>query len=361
MFPRVLVFLCLFYCVGLSGQYTDQINSNRPGVSIGAFSVGKGVVQFESGSAYRSYYHSGFNQSSLKGNAAYYALRWGFGHEKFELTYLGEYFTGTLINRYTSGALESEQRGFLKNFIGFKWLLFDPYRKVREPNLYSWKANNSFQLHDLIPAVSLTGGANLNFFSSRRFPYGQLFSSLYVPSRYTQIYEGENAEPDYDFRLTLATQAHFLPNWVWVNNFTLNRLASPYPEFEYVVTLTHNIKPRWSVYVENQGIFSGLGNDLIFRSGMAYLISNQLQLELGTGGNIKTNPSIFLTNFGLSYRLDFHEPFEQFQADFLKAEKKENRFYNRQRRKGFKELTKMEKKLKRNEKKFLNKKRLSTK
>ena len=29
------------------GQYTDQINSNRPGASIGAFSVGKNVVQFE--------------------------------------------------------------------------------------------------------------------------------------------------------------------------------------------------------------------------------------------------------------------------------------------------------------------------
>ena len=33
----------------LSAQYTDQINSNRPGASIGAFSVGTRVIQFEAG------------------------------------------------------------------------------------------------------------------------------------------------------------------------------------------------------------------------------------------------------------------------------------------------------------------------
>ena len=33
----------------INSQYTDQINSNRPGASVGAFSVGKNVIQSELG------------------------------------------------------------------------------------------------------------------------------------------------------------------------------------------------------------------------------------------------------------------------------------------------------------------------
>ena len=45
--------LSLFLTGAIHAQYTDQINSNRPGVSIGAFAVGKGIVQFEGGFEYR--------------------------------------------------------------------------------------------------------------------------------------------------------------------------------------------------------------------------------------------------------------------------------------------------------------------
>ena len=43
-----------FFSLSVFGQYTDQINSNRPGASIGAFSVGTRVIQFEAGAEYRS-------------------------------------------------------------------------------------------------------------------------------------------------------------------------------------------------------------------------------------------------------------------------------------------------------------------
>ena len=43
-----------FFSLSVFGQYTDQINSNRPGASIGAFSVGTRVIQFEAGAEYRT-------------------------------------------------------------------------------------------------------------------------------------------------------------------------------------------------------------------------------------------------------------------------------------------------------------------
>ena len=48
------LFLFIFSSSILIAQYTDQINSNRPGASIGAFSVGKNVYQSEIGFAYRN-------------------------------------------------------------------------------------------------------------------------------------------------------------------------------------------------------------------------------------------------------------------------------------------------------------------
>ena len=59
------------------GQYTDQINSNRPGASIGAFSVGKNVVQFEGGTELRTYEHRSYNNSKVNANLFFLSIRYG--------------------------------------------------------------------------------------------------------------------------------------------------------------------------------------------------------------------------------------------------------------------------------------------
>ena len=41
-----------------NAQYTEVINSNRPGESVGAFAVGTGVIQLESGFFYEQRDHS---------------------------------------------------------------------------------------------------------------------------------------------------------------------------------------------------------------------------------------------------------------------------------------------------------------
>ena len=48
MKKHLIIFLFLTPLV-LSAQYTETINSNRPGTSHGAFSIGKDVLQFELG------------------------------------------------------------------------------------------------------------------------------------------------------------------------------------------------------------------------------------------------------------------------------------------------------------------------
>ena len=316
--------ICFFLFISffIEAQYTDQINSNRPGLSIGAFAVGKDVVQAEVGIAYRHYAHSGYNNSTFDGGVGFLSLRWGFLMETLELTYEGKYILGTLNSKINSIPSLSTRKGFLQNFIGVKYLLYDPFKKEKSTNVYSWKANNGFKLRELIPAVSLTLGTNINFESNNPFPYNNIFGNLYRPIFYQNLNVPLDKEPFFNLRGTLATQSHFLGTWVFVTNFSLSRYLTDYVEKSYLLTLTHTFHPYWSVYVENQGVFSELHNDFIFRTGIAYLLTDYIQIEGSLGVNTQTKPSSTFVNLGVSYRLNFHKDFTS--AEEINFEKQIN-------------------------------------
>ena len=321
--PIFIVFFLMSFL--LKAQYTDQINSNRPGLSIGAFAVGKDVIQAELGIAFRNYLHSGYNNSTFDGGISFLSLRWGFLLETLELTYEGKYIIGKLNSKVSSVPIISSRKGFLQNFIGFKYLLYDPFKKEKNNNVYSWKANNGFKLRELIPAVSLTLGTNVSFEKSNPFPYNNIFGNLYRPIFFQNLNVPTQEEPLFHLRGTLSTQSHFLGTWVFVTNFTYDRYLSTYPEISYILTLTHTLDPLWSVYLEHQGQKSDLFNDYLFRIGTAYLYSDNIQIEATVGSNTKTTPSQFLFNLGVSYRLDFHQDYISSAELEFKALKQEER------------------------------------
>ena len=60
------LFVIIIFCSScLFSQYTETINSNRPGTSHGAFSVGRDVLQFEVGLKNYSLTHSNLNNSKI--------------------------------------------------------------------------------------------------------------------------------------------------------------------------------------------------------------------------------------------------------------------------------------------------------
>ena len=341
----ILFFLVCF--LGF-GQYTDQINSNRPGASIGAFSVGTRVIQFEAGAEYRSYKHKAYNNSKINGNIGFFSLRYGFLKEQLELTYEGVYQMDQLENRLALPALNYEREGFLQNFLGIKYLVFDPFRREQEIDVYSWKANNGFKLRDLIPAVSITLGANAVLKQDNPYPYGNVFGNLSNPVFFGNLGRGPEKEPVVSGRATLATQSHFLGTWVFVTNFTYNRILTDFPEMSYILTLTHTINPLWSVYLETQGYASDIYTDQIFRTGAAYLLTDDIQLEATIGANTKDTPSLFFMNAGVSYRLDFHKDIDPEQKAEEKALRKEEKSMKKGAKKAEKANRKRDRRAKRN-------------
>ena len=327
MRPKTIFFRTAFLLMGYISfaQYTDQINSNRPGYSIGAFAVGKNVLQFESGTELRRYNHTGYNNSTINGQVAFLSIRYGLLSEILEITYEGAFMFDKLVNNTTNNPIEKKRKGFLQNFLGVKVLVYDPFKKEQEINVYSWKANNGFKFRDLIPAVSVTVGANYDPLAPSPYSYGNLYQLLTNPLLFQHTGTSLAKEPPFSLRGTIATQTHFFSTWVFVSNLTYNRFLSDFPEFNYILTLTHTFDPIWSAYLEYQGIDGTFYKDSILRLGAAYLVTDDMQVEATIGANTKTTPSWISVNAGVSYRLDFHKDFqsaEELEAERMKKEEK---------------------------------------
>ena len=137
-----------------------MINTNRPGVSQGAFSVGTNVLQFESGLSFGKEKHE-LQETEANAFNWDYSVRYGVWKEELEISLIGSFQR----NKVTGPGYETTLSNFRSNTLGAKYLIYDPYKKMvlDGPNLYSWKANNRFQWKDLIPAVSIYAGANFDF------------------------------------------------------------------------------------------------------------------------------------------------------------------------------------------------------
>ena len=156
----LLFFLLLFSFFTVFAQYTETINSNRPGFSQGAFSVGKKVIQIETGFGLGKEEHR-LNNTETNAFIIDYNIRYGIWKEELEISLIGAYRSNSITNN--TGGTNYKESNFTSNTIGAKYLFFDPYRdkELEKPNLYSWKANNSFHWRDLIPAISVYAGAIL--------------------------------------------------------------------------------------------------------------------------------------------------------------------------------------------------------
>ena len=121
------LFLTIFTISSIYSQYTEVINSNRPGSSYGAFSVGKNVLQFELGGSFSDLSHKNLNFSYIKELELIYTIRYGLLMEKLELIINGSYNQNRSVNNMINSNSKEIKTEFLnKQSIGFKYLVFDP-------------------------------------------------------------------------------------------------------------------------------------------------------------------------------------------------------------------------------------------
>lgn len=300
--------LLLLALTNINAQYTETINSNRPGQSQGAFAVGTNVIQLESGGYYGNDKHSAF-ASTTDIWGIDYQLRYGLLFESLELNLTGAFESQNISRNFLGSPDESNIRNFKSNTIGAKYLIFDPHKSLEEdkPNLYSWKANQRFKWKKLIPAVSLFAGANFSFGDN---PY---------------LYEGEGK---FSPKVALITQNNW-GRWVLVLNLIGDKLTEEYQSYIGIATLTHAVSQNFALFGEYQSIMSDIYADDLVRGGAAYLVGKNLQFDVSGLVNFKDTPSRWHIAAGISYRLDLHKVDE-----FLEESNEGNRRRNRSEKLG---------------------------
>ena len=282
------IFILLFFCGSFiaQAQYTETINSNRPGNSQGAFSVGRKVLQLESAVKYGQDQHSLLNTDTEIWGVEY-AVRYGFLFEQLEINLQGSFLSRSETYPVGGRIITDNIRNFDANAIGLKYLIYDPYKSLeeRKPNLYSWRANQRFDWRKLIPAVAVYAGANFSFGDN---PY---------------LYE---VEAQFSPRLALITQNNWGP-WVVVLNLIADKIGDFYPTYSGIATVTHSFSEKFAVFGEFQEIISDTYSDEIVRGGLAYLVDENFQADLAGLINFKDTPSRWQVALGLSYRFDWHD------------------------------------------------------
>jgi hypothetical protein len=262
------------------GQHTDQINSNRPGETMSAYAVGKSVIQVESGIYGIKENHSIQNYDA-NGFGIDMTLRWGLFMEKLELIADLQYQYEVL----NPAIAFPEKSAFKQTVLGAKYLIYDPFKNYEKNiNVYSWKANHSFNWHQLIPAVSVFAGVNVTLADN---PYYFSPDAAFSP------------------KVVLIAQNHFGDGtWVFVTNIIADYIGTDYPSYGYGITLTKGFNRKWSGFIENQGYMSDFYSDAIVRGGAAFLIHDDLQIDASISSSLKDTPSILYGGVGFSWRLD---------------------------------------------------------
>lgn len=274
----LLILLGFFSFSNINAQYTDVINSNRPGKSMSAFSVGKTVFQAELGVYGVNEKHDLLDYQA-KGIGTDLSLRYGAFLEQLEFIIDLQYQNDNFENYYEN----YNRKAFKQSIVGAKYLIYDPNKNYEEKiDVLSWKNNHKFKFRSLLPAVGIYAGMNLNL-TNNEFSF---------PS-----------DPKISPKAMLITQNQ-LGKSVFVTNIIADKIGTEFPSYGYIVTLTRGFTPEWIGFIETQGYISDYYADNVLRGGAAYLIQENIQLDANISVNFKNTPSLLVGGVGISWRFD---------------------------------------------------------
>ena len=273
-----LFFLCSS-CL-LNAQYTNVINSNRPGFSESPYSVGLGIYQLEAGFFYNSSkIVRTFTIPRSFGSAVFF--RTSFLSEKLELNANLSFQKDKVAfkNVFTSHYFTTGLSTFT---IGAKYLVFQQEYEDKTKEIRSWKRKHAFDWKRAIPSVAIYAGLNTNFVND--------------------IHKLEKPTP----KVGVLLQNNFTNQFNVVTNIYYDNIGSSYSELSYILTGTFSVDDYWSFFLEHQGSYNTyqINNDI--GTGIAYLASRHFQIDASARLNSNGKTSELYAAVGFSYRLDRH-------------------------------------------------------
>jgi hypothetical protein len=320
---KVFLLILLFLNIHLiTAQYTEIINSKRPGFSESPYSIGTNVYQFETGLFYRSSNNTEINgiPKSVGGNLFF---RYGKFSEKLELNAAIAYQKDKIydlgdinnhnnpLNEFGNNTTKStiNIKGISHLTIGAKYLLYQQKYTDKTKEIRSWKRKMAFDKKRLIPSVGVYAGVNTNFL-------GPDFKDNGI-----------------SYKAALLLQNDFSDRLVVLTNIIADKITSDFNYYSYIVTMTYAMSEKWSYFIENQGLFNKRNAPKYnFGSGIAYLYSDDIQLDASIRTNFFDDYSFIYASVGVAWRLDKHKEKIKSKEDTTLSKKIQSRKRNKRRR-----------------------------
>lgn len=302
-----LKFLFVFFLFGIASiqaQYTDIINSNKPGFSEGPYGVGMGVYQFESDIFFKNTsVKPTFSQPESFGVDLLF--RTSFFLEKLELNTQLTYQTDKIVSQ------NGVSSGLSKFIIGAKYLLFQPEYTDKTKEIKSWKRRNAFDRKRLIPSVGAYFGVNTDFLNTN-------YKTSYITPKIGFLFQ-HNLTNDFNV----------------ITNIYYDKIGTSFSEFSYIITATQNLSYSWSGFLETQRIFQESQNDINLGIGAVYLFSKDFQANASVRSIKEGGFQGVYGSLGISYRIDKHATFlkelkeKEISTIISRYNKRQNNFFNR--------------------------------
>ncbi len=293
MKPFLTTLLLLIMAEFSHAQYTEVINSRRPGFSDSPYSVGTKVYQVEAGLFYKDIggyqYWDPFLEETISYSATSFGSDITFRTGQFfeQLEFLLDMAVVSENRDYTRpDVYNASAFGFSKLTIGAKYLLYKPEYADKSKEIRSWKARHSFDKKRLIPAVGVYAGLNTNLL--------------------TELHKNpEGISP----RFGIYTQNDLSNRLILLLNFISDKAFTNEAENSYIITVTYTLHEKWSIFGENQGFFrKNVPNDFQFGAGGAYLINPNMQADLSARMIFdERGDNTYIIGGGVSWRLDRHQ------------------------------------------------------
>ena len=293
----------------INAQYTEVINSKRPGFSESPYGVGINVIQIEGGVFFgEGSSDETFAKTDPFGGTIF--LRYGKFMEKLEFNAKVTYQKNKLEfnNIFTTNL--GTVSGLSELTVGAKYLVFQQKFADKSKEIRSWKKRTAFDKKRLIPSVGVYAGMNLNFL-------GKAYK-----------------EPKMSPKAAILLQNDFTNRFILLTNLIADKIGTDNRTYSYIVTATYAINQDWSIFGENQGDFLKYKTDFQVGTGVAYLWNENLQLDTSIRVNTNVDESAFVVGLGAAWRLDRHQDKEVFRdkdGNIVKPKKRKKKgsFFSR--------------------------------
>ena len=280
----------------IQAQYTEIINSKRPGLAESPYSVGKNIYQVESGFFYKKSNSSvALDKPKTIGGKLF--LRTGKFFENLEfnanITYREDEINPQKDFLLFLDAAEGfgnvlpfipiKTKGVSALTFGIKYLFYQQKYTNKSKEIRSWKRRMAFDKKRLIPSVGLYAGVHTNLVSSS--------------------YKNDVLS----YKAAVLLQNDFSDRLVVITNLIADNIGSKNNFYTYLLTATYAVNHRWSFFIESQGDLKKVTHPKQqFGTGIAYLFSPNLQFDTSIRSNfLEINPFL-QASVGMAWRLDRH-------------------------------------------------------